>query len=198
MRVLFGRGAPWVLGCCLGACVMTSPKPDSEPAPSVASSAPAVADEGGISPRAAPIMPKTPIMTTPPPKPLHSATVTLPAAKNIKLPTEEKPVVAPLQDKPAPPEPTPVPTPPPRPARGKANTPIPEKLLHDYPWLESCQTRMAFGGAVQCDVDTLLAHPSARVQVYVREPKLIRTYPDGLRIQLREGLPRLYRFYVVP
>ena len=47
-------------------------------------------------------------------------------------------------------------------------------------------------------MDTLLAHPSARVQVYVREPKLIRTYPDGLRIQLREGLPRLYRFYVVP
>ena len=38
---------------------------------------------------------------------------------------------------------------------------------------------------------------AARVGIYV-EPKLIPTYPDGLRIQLREGLPRLYRFYVVP
>lgn len=195
MKVPFGRSAPCLLVCWLGACVMTTPKPDPEPAPAppAASSAPA-AEEGAISPRAAPIMPKTPIMTTPPPKPLNSASPALPAARNVKLPADEKPVVTPLPDKPVA-EPTPPPPPPP-PPKARANAPIPAEVLHDFPWLQSCQTRVAFGNAVQCDVDTLLAQPSARVQVYVREPKLTRTFPDGLRIQLREGLPRLYRFYV--
>ncbi|MDP5239179.1 hypothetical protein Q9Q94_06545 [Uliginosibacterium sp. 31-16] len=60
-------------------------------------------------------------------------------------------------------------------------------------WLQYCSYRQQSGDAILCDANTLLAQPSAKVQVYVREPALVRD-----RIILREGLPKLYRFFVLP
>lgn len=60
-------------------------------------------------------------------------------------------------------------------------------------WLQYCIQRQQSSTGIQCDANSLLAEPSAKVRVYVREPSLVR---GG--IQLREGLPRLYRFFVIP
>jgi len=64
-------------------------------------------------------------------------------------------------------------------------------------WLQYCSSRQQSNDAILCDANTLLAHPSAKVQVYVREPALARDTPEG-KIMLREGLPKLYRFFVLP
>lgn len=64
--------------------------------------------------------------------------------------------------------------------------------------MSACANRTQAGGAVQCDADTLLAVPSAKVRVYTRDPNLARPFPGGYVIQLREGLPRRYRFFVLP
>ena len=69
--------------------------------------------------------------------------------------------------------------------------------LNGPEWLQFCSIRQQSPTGVLCDANTLLAQPSAKVQVYVREPSLVRNTPGG-RIQLREGLPRLYRFFVIP
>ena len=64
-------------------------------------------------------------------------------------------------------------------------------------WLQYCSFRQQSPTGILCDANSLLAQPSAKVQVYVREAALVRDTPGG-RIQLREGLPRLYRFFVIP
>ena len=48
-----------------------------------------------------------------------------------------------------------------------------------------------------CDADSLLAPPSDKVMVYVRDAKLSGKQPSGQRIALRESLPRLYRLFVL-
>lgn len=65
-------------------------------------------------------------------------------------------------------------------------------------WLAGCKTRVQSGNAIQCDADSLLVEPSATVRVYTREQTLARKLANGLEIQWREGLPRRYRFYVLP
>ena len=79
--------------------------------------------------------------------------------------------------------------------QSKANA-LPPGLLKDFPWLNACLKRVKAGNALQCDADSLLAQASARVMVYVRDPKLAKSASGGAR--LREGLPHLYRFYVLP
>ena len=61
-------------------------------------------------------------------------------------------------------------------------------------WLARCVGVQVAGGIVRCDADGLLAKPSATVQVFTRDPKRV---VRG-QIALRAGLPRIYRFYVVP
>lgn len=73
---------------------------------------------------------------------------------------------------------------------------LPPGLLKDFPWLRACIKRVVAGNALQCDADSLLTQASARVLVYVRDPKLANSAAGGAR--LREGLPHLYRFYVLP
>lgn len=64
-------------------------------------------------------------------------------------------------------------------------------------WLRYCLELQQSSTGIQCDANSLLAEPSAKVRVYVREPMLARDTPGG-QIRLRENLPRLYRFFVIP
>ncbi|MDB5815740.1 MAG: hypothetical protein JWN23_2857 [Rhodocyclales bacterium] len=64
-------------------------------------------------------------------------------------------------------------------------------------WLKGCQHRQQQGDVIMCDADSLLAEPSDKVMVYVREAKLSRKLPGGQNITLRESLPRLYRIFVL-
>ncbi|TVO58888.1 hypothetical protein [Denitromonas halophila] len=119
--------------------------------------------------------------------------------------TETAPVQAPAKRpikpvrKPAAPPPAPTPSPPP-PAPA---TPAPVTRLASRPtiagpaWLAKCATLQSAGGAVRCDADSLLARPSATVQVFTRDPALaVKT--SGGDITLRPGLPHRYRFFVLP
>ncbi|WP_018604334.1 hypothetical protein [Uliginosibacterium gangwonense] len=112
-----------------------------------------------------------------------------PQAKVGKVANEEKPAAPPAEPVSKPVESPVVSKPQPVPA-------LSSQILREFPWLQRCAVRVEAGGAIQCDADTLLVQPSARVQVFVRDPRLVRT--EGGRIQLREGLPRLYRFFVFP
>ncbi|MCZ4303962.1 hypothetical protein O4G98_04390 [Zoogloeaceae bacterium G21618-S1] len=98
-----------------------------------------------------------------------------------------KPVVVPA------PAPTPAPPPPSRPAIPEAARPA----IAGPAWLAKCATIQSAGGAVRCDADSLLARPSATVQVFTRDPALA-TKGDSGDITLRPGLPHRYRFFVLP
>lgn len=91
-------------------------------------------------------------------------------------------------------------TPPPKPAVSRTRAaPLPEQspvASKALAWLQFCATVYDAGNAIRCDTNSLLAQPSAKVQVYVREPALVRTTPGG-PIRLREGLPNLYRIFVL-
>lgn len=192
MDLLLGRAALLIMGCLLVACVAPAPAPNPEPVPAQQSApvvvVPVSSEDSLPSPHVVLNLPKTTAASPQSNKPVPSASQSGPAAKGAKPAPDEKAVVH--ENPPA----SPATTPP----KSKATSTLSTAMLKEFPWLQYCQKRVEFGGAVQCDVDTLLAQPSARVQVYVREAKLARTLPDGLRIQLREGLPRLYRFFVVP
>lgn len=115
------------------------------------------------------------------PKPTPDAT---PA--QVPAPPAPKPAT---RTKPPAPEPArPVPAPAPRPAE-----PAPQAVPGPE-WLKKCQSVQLAGGIVRCDADLLLAKPSPTVQVFTRDPERA---VDG-QIRLRQGLPRVYRFYVVP
>ncbi len=62
-------------------------------------------------------------------------------------------------------------------------------------WLSKCHNVQVAGGVVQCDADTLLARPSPQVRVFTSDPAQADAEAD---ITLRDGLPRRYRFFVVP
>ncbi|MDB5801655.1 MAG: hypothetical protein JWL63_2594 [Rhodocyclales bacterium] len=64
-------------------------------------------------------------------------------------------------------------------------------------WLKACWYHQQQADAIMCDADSLLAQPSDKVIVYVRDPKLSRKSSGSSRIALRESLPRLYRFFVL-
>lgn len=64
-------------------------------------------------------------------------------------------------------------------------------------WLKGCHHRQQQANAIMCDADSLLVPPSDKVMVYVRDAKLSRILPSGHSIQLREGLPRLYRIFAL-
>lgn len=83
-------------------------------------------------------------------------------------------------------------------SRQAAKKPVPASQPRDEPdWLQGCSARQQSGGAILCDASSLLTQPSAKVQVYTREPSLARSTPGG-PILLRESLPKLYRFFVLP
>ncbi|TVO68480.1 hypothetical protein [Denitromonas ohlonensis] len=95
-----------------------------------------------------------------------------------------KPLPAPAAD------PTP---PPPKPVIRSA----PKPTIAGPAWLAKCADIQSAGGAVRCDADSLLARPSATVQVFTRDPALAVKASSG-DITLRPGLPRRYRFFVLP
>lgn len=65
-------------------------------------------------------------------------------------------------------------------------------------WMAGCAQRVQHAGAIQCDADALLVEPSDKVQVYTRDASKVHALPDGNAVILREGLPHLYRFFVLP
>jgi hypothetical protein len=65
-------------------------------------------------------------------------------------------------------------------------------------WLSRCAAKRVEGGVILCDVDTLIAQPSANVRVFTRDKALAGNVADGGAITYREGLPRRYRLFVVP
>lgn len=86
----------------------------------------------------------------------------------------------------------------PPPSRQATKKPTAVSMPRNEPeWLQGCSARQQSGGAVLCDANSLLTQPSAKVQVYTREPSLARSTPSG-PILLRESLPKLYRFFVLP
>lgn len=70
-----------------------------------------------------------------------------------------------------------------------------EAIVNGPAWLSKCHNVQVAGGVVQCDADTLLARPSPQVRVFTSDPAQADAEAD---ITLREGLPRRYRFFVVP
>lgn len=156
----------------LAACGLLADKPEAAPPP-----------PPEPSPAPAPVIETPPPPPpAPPPKPVVK---TRPAAKPAKTaragatpPAAEASAPAPVVAKPPP--------------RKQAN-PAPQGPA----WLQYCSFRQQSPTGILCDANSLLAQPSAKVQVYVREAALARDTPGG-RIQLREGLPRLYRFFVIP
>lgn len=116
-----------------------------------------------------------------------------PAAPPPVAPVKAQPNPAPkpaARPRPAPPEPArtaPAPVQP-TPA-GTAPTDVPGPA-----WLKRCRSVQVAGGIVRCDADALLAQPSPTVQVFTRDPERV----VAGQIRLRSGLPKVYRFYVVP
>lgn len=156
--------------CMLGACSLFADKPEPAPAP---------------PPAPEPAPPPPPVVEPPPPAPKPVAKPRQPArpgkaaankaGADSKSPTEATSAV-------------------PSPPRQAAKKPLPQQGPE---WLQYCSARQQSPTGILCDANTLLAQPSAKVQVYVREAALARDTPGG-RIQLREGLPKLYRFFVIP
>ncbi len=77
----------------------------------------------------------------------------------------------------------------PRPARQPVKGPA---------WLAHCASARMEGGVVLCDVDSLIAQPSANVRVFTRNRALAGPVAEGASISYREGLPKRYRLFVVP
>ena len=139
-------------------------------------------------------LPEPPGHSSPPPigiqKPprvsVKPKTSMLGTSKLQKLPVEEEPSVKEIA-----PEPVSGEQPNPKPAQ-----PISADIRKAFPWLNACARLVQASNAVQCDANRLLTQGSPKVLVYVRDPKLVGSSPSGPH--LREGLPLLYRFYVLP
>ncbi|PLK50859.1 hypothetical protein [Uliginosibacterium sp. TH139] len=167
--------APFRLSCsllclpALAACSLLADKPEPPPAPP-----PAPAPQVIVEPPPPP----------PPPAPTKPVTKAKPAPKSSKVSSKPStPEAAPSAVAPA--------------TSAKAVTRKAAAPIQGPDWLQYCSARQQSPTGILCDANTLLAQPSAKVQVYVREAALVRDTPSG-RIQLREGLPRLYRFFVIP
>lgn len=161
----------------VSACGLLAEKPPAQPAAAPPPAVPPVNPELEPAPR---IILPVPI---PPPKPRQVS-----PSKKKNRGTEHKPGNAepPASEAPEPSKPAPV-------SRRKK----PLAPIEGPAWLQYCSERQQSPTGILCDANTLLTKPSAKVQVYVREAALARDTPSG-RILLREGLPRLYRFFVIP
>jgi len=73
-----------------------------------------------------------------------------------------------------------------------------EPAIKGPAWLSRCAAKRMEGGVILCDVDTLIAQPSANVRIFTRDKALAGSVADGGAISYREGLPRRYRLFVVP
>lgn len=126
------------------------------------------------------------------PTPTESTADTVEAAPPAAEAKPAKAVAKPARKPVAAPEPKPAPAPPPptQPATPKA-------AIAGPAWLAKCADLQSAGGAVRCDANSLLARPSATVQVFTRDPALA-VKGNGGDITLRPGLPRRYRFFVLP
>lgn len=78
-----------------------------------------------------------------------------------------------------------------------SNSPVAAAKAAGAEWLAACQRVQKQGTALMCDADRLLAPPSDKVRVYVRDPRLVRKYEGGFTTVLRESLPRLYRIFLI-
>ncbi len=177
---------PLLAGCLQSA----PPRPAEAPPPPVA--APALNPEEAEPPRIVLAPEVLAVMrqpaaakpaTQPPPPPRVQATV--PTAPPAPPPGIEEVQPAAPQSGPSLSRPRAAPLP--------EQSPVASKALA---WLQFCAAVYDAGNAIRCDTNSLLAQPSAKVQVYVREPALVRTTPGG-PIRLREGLPNLYRIFVL-
>ena len=126
------------------------------------------------------------------PTPTESTADTVEAAPPAAEAKPAKAVAKPARKPVAAPEPKPAPAPPPptQPATPKA-------AIAGPAWLAKCADLQSAGGAVRCDANSLLARPSATVQVLTRDPALA-VKAEGGDITLRPGLPHRYRFFVLP
>ncbi|MFT3734811.1 MAG: hypothetical protein QM776_07280 [Rhodocyclaceae bacterium] len=62
-------------------------------------------------------------------------------------------------------------------------------------WLKSCKSVQRQGDVIMCDADSLLAFPSEKVLVHVKDPRLV---PKSGGMTVRESLPTLYRLFYLP
>ena len=126
------------------------------------------------------------------PTPTESTADTVEAAPPAAEAKPAKAVAKPARKPVAAPEPKPAPAPPPptQPATPKA-------AIAGPAWLAKCADLQSAGGAVRCDANSLLARPSATVQVFTRDPASA-VKSEGGDITLRPGLPHRYRFFVLP
>lgn len=104
----------------------------------------------------------------------------------VKVDKPEKPEKTDKPDKPAPKAPEVI-----------VEEAPPEPPLVGPVWLSQCINRQMEGGVIRCDADELLSPPSPRIKVYTREPAAAGRTRTGT-IQLRNNLPRKYRFFVFP
>lgn len=74
----------------------------------------------------------------------------------------------------------------------------PQAPIKGPAWLSRCMSKRLEGGVILCDANSLLVPPRPGVKVFVSDRTLERTLSDGGQIKYRAGLPRLYRFFVVP
>ena len=177
----------------VAACSLLEEKPAPAPPPQAA---PAPVRQPGDD---LPYRPLPQAAPRPVAKPPAAATVVKPAKPapgHVEGAAPAKPAVAaeedfvPRAEAPAPAARTP--------SRQATKKPAAAKPVRDEPeWLQGCSYRQQSGEAILCDASSLLTQPSAKVQVYTREPSLARSTPGG-PILLRESLPKLYRFFVLP
>jgi len=171
----------------LAGCV-EQPVEEAAPPPVVQASAPSAqpADTEDSIPQ-----PRAVLNLARPAAPASKSSATTPKTqiKPVKPGNDDKPAAAAV-------EPVAKPVETPVVSKPKPASALSGQIVKEFPWLQRCASHVEAGGAIQCDADALLAQPSARVQVFVRDPRLVRT--EGGRIQLREGLPRLYRLFVFP
>jgi len=174
MMKRFKTGSPYALAALLWACA-TPPAPAPEPVPEPPPPEPVVE-----------VAPPPPVVVAPPPaKPKPK-----PKKRKEPTPAASAPVASALP-------PAAVPA-------AAASEPVPapaasaEPAIKGPAWLSRCGSKRLEGGVILCDADSLIVKPSAGVKVFTRDPALAGKVGDGGEVVLRSGLPRRYRFFVVP
>lgn len=191
------RAAGWmrwgaVVFAMLGGCATQKapPPPPAEPAPVVVQSAPVAEPEPVRQPvQEAPPKPAKPVKPVKPAKVKAGkkdspppAGESAPAGSDLML--QEVPSAAPASSVPQ--------------VVPGAETAKKEVPIKGPAWLKRCATKRLEGGVILCDANYLLVSPGPGVKVFVNDPSLVRTLPGGAKIPYRAGLPRPYRFFVVP
>ncbi|WP_341676572.1 hypothetical protein [Niveibacterium sp. SC-1] len=170
MMKRFKTGIPYALAALLWACA-TPPAPAPEPVPEPPAPEPVVEPA-----------PPPPVVVAPPPKPAK------PKAKKPKKTEPSAAASAPVAS-----------APPAAAVPAAASEPVAsaEPAIKGPAWLSRCGSKRLEGGVILCDSDSLIAQPSAAVKVFTRDPALAGKVSGG-EVVLRSGLPRRYRFFVVP